>query len=60
MYVSMTSYLPTNEIPDDESGGDEVLREKFINMALLTRGRSDHDNKTHNALESEIHILDFC
>ena len=40
MYVSMTSYLPTNEIPNDESGGDDVLREKFINMALLTRGRT--------------------
>ena len=55
----MTSYLPTNEIPNDESGGDDVLREKFINMALLTRGRSDHDNKTHNAVEDEIHIRVF-
>ena len=55
----MTSYLPTNEIPNDESGGDDVLREKIIDIALLTKGRSDHDNKTHNAVEGEIHILVF-
>ena len=55
----MAFYVPPNEIPNDASGSGDEKREKRIKKALSTKGESDHDKKTHNAVEGqdEIHIF---